>query len=294
MDPLTKSFPWWTPYQFAGNQPIWAVDLDGLEIDISTFKKYLNNGKLDWHITNHDFLQKPGPLGDGYLMIKDNEDGTYNYEYSNITDDTYEYYSGQCNVTSLALGFSVLDLMKLSSVISNQREGGLCSTNISKSTIDLVIPITSWKTQAPGECFQACKSILIDNGIQNPAPKSMLIQMTQENENHTDLEVSATAVQGIMAIDRSLESGSPIIVGVNHTLNYKINEGTTDHFVVIVGRGIEDSQTYYRFFDVGTTRQNSGTSENNKLFLNTDGTLTGSTDYSKTKQYTVSQVRPNN
>ena len=31
VDPLTRDFPWYTPYQFAGNKPIWAVDLDGLE-----------------------------------------------------------------------------------------------------------------------------------------------------------------------------------------------------------------------------------------------------------------------
>lgn len=31
MDPLTKSYPWYTPYQFAGNKPIWAIDIDGLE-----------------------------------------------------------------------------------------------------------------------------------------------------------------------------------------------------------------------------------------------------------------------
>jgi len=31
VDPLTASFPWYTPYQFAGNKPIWAIDLDGLE-----------------------------------------------------------------------------------------------------------------------------------------------------------------------------------------------------------------------------------------------------------------------
>lgn len=30
-DPLTKSYPWYTPYQFAGNKPIVAIDLDGLE-----------------------------------------------------------------------------------------------------------------------------------------------------------------------------------------------------------------------------------------------------------------------
>jgi RHS repeat-associated protein len=31
VDPLTRSYPWYTPYQFAGNRPIAAIDLDGLE-----------------------------------------------------------------------------------------------------------------------------------------------------------------------------------------------------------------------------------------------------------------------
>ena len=31
VDPLSKSYPWYTPYQFAGNKPIVAIDLDGLE-----------------------------------------------------------------------------------------------------------------------------------------------------------------------------------------------------------------------------------------------------------------------
>ena len=31
VDPLALEYPWYTPYQFAGNLPIWAVDIDGLE-----------------------------------------------------------------------------------------------------------------------------------------------------------------------------------------------------------------------------------------------------------------------
>jgi RHS repeat-associated protein len=31
VDPLTSKFPWWTPYQFAGNTPIEFIDLDGAE-----------------------------------------------------------------------------------------------------------------------------------------------------------------------------------------------------------------------------------------------------------------------
>ena len=30
-DPLTQFYPWYTPYSFAGNKPIWAIDQDGLE-----------------------------------------------------------------------------------------------------------------------------------------------------------------------------------------------------------------------------------------------------------------------
>jgi RHS repeat-associated protein len=35
VDPLTKQYPGQTPYQFAENQPIWAIDLDGLEKNIA-------------------------------------------------------------------------------------------------------------------------------------------------------------------------------------------------------------------------------------------------------------------
>ncbi|MCC5946080.1 MAG: hypothetical protein JJT94_14215 [Bernardetiaceae bacterium] len=31
VDPLAPDYPWYTPYQFAGNKPIWAIDLEGLQ-----------------------------------------------------------------------------------------------------------------------------------------------------------------------------------------------------------------------------------------------------------------------
>ncbi len=31
LDPISSDFPFYTPYQFAGNKPIWAIDLDGME-----------------------------------------------------------------------------------------------------------------------------------------------------------------------------------------------------------------------------------------------------------------------
>lgn len=38
---MQKQYPYFTPYQFAGNQPIWASDLDGLEPKYRTGVNYL-------------------------------------------------------------------------------------------------------------------------------------------------------------------------------------------------------------------------------------------------------------
>lgn len=36
VDPLFQTYPWFTPYQFSSNTPIWAIDLDGLEAWLGT------------------------------------------------------------------------------------------------------------------------------------------------------------------------------------------------------------------------------------------------------------------
>jgi len=40
VDPLTKSYPYYSPYQFAGNKPIQFIDLDGLEFQLPTIEKF--------------------------------------------------------------------------------------------------------------------------------------------------------------------------------------------------------------------------------------------------------------
>ncbi|HEY8402014.1 MAG TPA: RHS repeat-associated core domain-containing protein, partial [Cytophagaceae bacterium] len=41
VDPLTKNFPHYTPYQFAGNNPILNIDLDGAE-ELNAIKRFLD------------------------------------------------------------------------------------------------------------------------------------------------------------------------------------------------------------------------------------------------------------
>ena len=58
IDPLFKSYPWYTPYQFAGNKPIWAIDLDGLE-ELIYMKSYLfSTSRQRFVISNNELLSK--------------------------------------------------------------------------------------------------------------------------------------------------------------------------------------------------------------------------------------------
>ena len=85
VDPLTKSYPMLTPYQFASNKPINSIDLDGLES--ADVYHYLDaDGKLTG-ATVIKIRDNEGPLGDGILvhqliMTSDNPGGSIqNFEY---------------------------------------------------------------------------------------------------------------------------------------------------------------------------------------------------------------------
>jgi RHS repeat-associated protein len=60
VDPLFQSYPWYTPYQFAGNMPIWAMDLDGLEeMKANSTAQVIKNIKGDI-ITNTTVIRASG------------------------------------------------------------------------------------------------------------------------------------------------------------------------------------------------------------------------------------------
>ncbi|MFN8238194.1 MAG: RHS repeat-associated core domain-containing protein [Chitinophagales bacterium] len=64
IDGLTAKYPWYSPYQFAGNTPIAAIDLDGLEQYIKTYK--FEDGKVTLiNVVDNSYL--PGPPRNGVL-----------------------------------------------------------------------------------------------------------------------------------------------------------------------------------------------------------------------------------
>ena len=61
-DPLFRGYPYYTPYQFAGNKPIWAIDLDGLEEYTKTSTR---------HYTIDYIVKSNGEIADGNFTIYD-------------------------------------------------------------------------------------------------------------------------------------------------------------------------------------------------------------------------------
>jgi RHS repeat-associated protein len=70
-DPLTKEYPWFTPYQFAGNIPIRYIDLDGLECADPQTPSYkfdlYSVYKTEYSYTVYE--KGPGPRGGGTAPI---------------------------------------------------------------------------------------------------------------------------------------------------------------------------------------------------------------------------------
>ena len=150
--------------------------------------------------------------------------------------------------------------------------------------------LDGWIQQQPRQCFQACKTIAgyESNEGQNIPGKNLPTLTTSDNGNTT--QVSPNAQEAFDAIDSYINSGQRIIVGIENAPGYNNNDKITDHYVVIVGSGMQDGQKYYRFFDPGRSSEDLGTSKENKLYMQSGGSLSGYKAGGSTK-FTVSQVR---
>jgi RHS repeat-associated protein len=68
VDPLFRSFAWYTPYQFAGNKPIAASDLDGLEERLEIEVRYEEKAYLTGKMTEKELRERQNARGLGAVM----------------------------------------------------------------------------------------------------------------------------------------------------------------------------------------------------------------------------------
>lgn len=150
--------------------------------------------------------------------------------------------------------------------------------------------LDGWIQQQPRECFQACKTIAGYKSTEGQNMPGKNLPTLTTSDGGATTQVAPNAQEAINAIDSYINSGQRIIVGIENASGYNNNDMITDHYVVIVGSGMQDGQKYYRFFDPGRGTEELGTSKENKLYLQSSGSISGYKAGGGTK-FTVSQVR---
>jgi hypothetical protein len=117
VDPLARSYPWYTPYQFAGNKPTIAIDIDGLEdIELHMGVQQWTDPKLQNEAKS---LAKTDPqalaamqqsayntvLGELDAIVAKHFDPKHNLspDWSGITKDVGEYFWNSTAKSSLGI-----------------------------------------------------------------------------------------------------------------------------------------------------------------------------------------------
>jgi hypothetical protein len=166
--------------------------------------------------------------------------------------------------------------------------------------IQLAVPnkwISQYDKNLPGHgdeaCFIACNTMLNKYGVISMGGFPNGTQMVKEI-NHQLVNQSQNALsQGINYINSQLQNNKPVILGVSYP-NPKNgtlpggNNGLSDHAVLIVGMGYDESkqQNYFNYYDPGASTESKTTAGvnliTNRLYLNSDGTITAQNYFNMT------------
>ena len=170
-------------------------------------------------------------------------------------------------------------------------------TNINLGADDKFV---AWGTNGMKNCLDHCKLILKRYGLTTYGSSANMYTLLKEQNGKLTYygdNPRQNYKDAIACIDKHLELGRPIIVGVNHTIGNKYNDGTTDHFVVIYGREVCKDGIHYMYYEVGKTNITAGYNDKENRFIYKDGQNPQFYDqYSEIRNHTrfdVIQVRPN-
>jgi hypothetical protein len=145
-----------------------------------------------------------------------------------------------------------------------------------KYPIQQIIPDNHFKTQPTGECYNACVDIIESYDKNYNVPWNLWALATTKGTKNIYVHKECYEL-AVKALDGLLEDRTPVIVGIDWrdgTGNF--DNGITDHWAVIVGRGNDEKGTYYTYFEVAQDKKNGVDLDNNKFYLTEQGYLEAS------------------
>lgn len=126
------------------------------------------------------------------------------------------------------------------------------------------------------------------------------IQLYKEEGGKLQLVHPDSAKKVFDELNRHLDAGRPIIVGVDHTTPTKAKntDKTTDHFVVIYARGYDEEkkQYYYNYIETGRYKVSASKAYEDqwRLYYNpSDNSFKGISYRTDIDGYQIVQIRTN-
>lgn len=127
--------------------------------------------------------------------------------------------------------------------------------------------ISQFDPRVPGAgdtaCYRACREMMRAAGVNIPAGTGNRIQVANSEDGNGGVRTTRGQTdQARSYIDQQLAAGKPVTIGVSHKDASYNQDGITDHFVVITGRGTDaQGRQYYTYNDPATRNQSTGTSQ---------------------------------
>lgn len=329
-DPLATKYAYFTPYQYAGNKPLTAVDVDGLEgsgdkpspTQETTHPLKIGESLASVAHKAHVPLDQVRRLNPNLPPDRKIPVGTVLRLRPEPQPAQSPSWWDQASESASAIGNEALSWIKSSlgldeppvtpgagspkaapslkaSATAEQAKSPAAGPKTTPTTIKPVIPASTHVGQEKGKCFAACKKMVnLATGLElsaiAPVNKQINVALDYASQGRYTVP-TADVKRGVQTIDKYLEAGKPIIIGVSRveSAKYYNHNHATEHYVVVVGRGSDRKGTFYQFYDVATQHQGPGTSSDNKLYVQGDGLLVGVSQYSSKPTYTMTEVRPN-
>ena len=175
--------------------------------------------------------------------------------------------------------------------------GGGGSGSPSRPTQLPTIRLTFSASNYPGygnglDCMGVCKVIL--NKMLGSWNEVQRYQLYKEKTDGS-LQLVGNPTTAFEMMNESLEQKKPLLVGIHYRQGSPNSDETTDHFVVIIGRGYDDNrqQYYYNYIETGRYKEsaNEALSNKNRLYYDVEkGTFSGE-KWNKRAIYNIVQIR---
>lgn len=147
-------------------------------------------------------------------------------------------------------------------------------------------------------CLKLAKEQLAKKGYTVSGYDETSSQLFQTYKEQTGINNTRTR-EGVSYLITALSNNIPVLVGVDVRSGAPIanKDKSTDHFIVIVGMGVDTKGKYFQFYDSSTNYAWLGASKENKLYYDSaTGKITGKTksqyaNLSSHHDFIITQIR---